>query len=315
MSGMSESEPFSDSFPYICNVINYEISSKVRYPSLVISFRPDGNGNGARYDHITFRKSTKMPTSIPFSSEYSSFHSTLEDSLRNFSIRLDNPIVIDQSSYESGLLILPGRCAGSERNAIRTEIESRLIRDAYLRGQPILGLCAGSWQIWEHFGGRLRDVKGHRNHVMVSLTEDVSSVRNNDLLHSITLKDSSFFSKNILRQFPVNSIHHMAVDEAYPPNDLQFDITASTVEPSFEIDICVEAYESRFGAPIAGIQWHPESFFSHPETSDHIHHNVVNYMAKAGVTYFQKRKMIKEFEGRVVVDANGDIIPFPLHHR
>ena len=58
----------------------------------------------------------------------------------------------------------------------------------------------------------------------------------------------------------------------------------------------VLTFESNMGAPILGIQWHPEGYNGDGAP---VHKNLLNYMRLAGDAYAAKRNMLKELSGGV----------------
>jgi hypothetical protein len=110
---------------------------------------------------------------------------------------------------------------------------------------------------------------------------------------------------NIPDRLPVNSVHWMAPNEKRTPH--QVNISAYSVggkeydrknrhgdlmEPQ---EGCVEAFESKWGAPVIGIQWHPEGY-NPGEVNSHYHGNILKFMARAGEAYAAKRKMLLELQ-------------------
>lgn len=61
----------------------------------------------------------------------------------------------------------------------------------------------------------------------------------------------------------------------------------------------VEAFETKNGAPTLGIQWHPEAYCRYKEGNKIYSHskqrNILEFMAKAGVAYAARRRLVKEF--------------------
>ena len=58
-----------------------------------------------------------------------------------------------------------------------------------------------------------------------------------------------------------------------------------------------EAFETLFGSPFPGIQWHPEAYNpGDSSTTDHL--NILRYMVKAGDAYRFKRNVINDLHNR-----------------
>ncbi len=120
----------------------------------------------------------------------------------------------------------------------RDELEFSLLRIAYSRNLPILGICRGHQMINVFLGGKLfKDLpcRGYQVH-------------NGGVMHEVTLNTDSYFGKKYdLETFIVNSYHHQGVSRLAPG---LFPWAHST-------DYVLEAFESR-NAQIIGVQWHPE---------------------------------------------------------
>ena len=110
----------------------------------------------------------------------------------------------------------------------RDEMELLLIREAYNRQLPILGICRGI-------------------QVLVAA------------LHTVRLEDGSTLSRLFpeakKKGLPVNSFHHQAVQTPGP----LLHITAKAT------DGVIEAVESNEFKSIIGVQWHPECFITRGE--------------------------------------------------
>lgn len=93
---------------------------------------------------------------------------------------------------------------------------------------------------------------------------------------------------------PVNSVHSVAPVAA--PNDSilkQFEVAAVSVPDPQNLrknregnvyapqSDTIEAFESKFGAPVVGVQWHPEAYFW-KEKESRCHRSLLLFMAKAG---------------------------------
>lgn len=129
----------------------------------------------------------------------------------------------------------------------RDAFELALIKEAVAQKKPIFGVCRGMQLINVAFGGSLyQDLSlmenPHLKHVQLPTPFRFAT-------HDVTLNADSQLGKLLGTTYPVNSFHHQAVKEI--AKDFQVIATAP--------DGVVEAIESHaFGAPILGIQWHPE---------------------------------------------------------
>jgi gamma-glutamyl-gamma-aminobutyrate hydrolase PuuD len=68
----------------------------------------------------------------------------------------------------------------------------------------------------------------------------------------------------------------------------------------------VEAFESRYGAPVLGVQWHPEAYDRGAPTNERIaNQRILNAMAQAGDAYDARRGMTGQFEEIRAAAATG----------
>ena len=128
--------------------------------------------------------------------------------------------------------------------------ELKLVRMAYDRQIPMLGICKGIQMINAALGGTLyQDIHSQKDGgVWVKHSQDEDrrfpshtvKVENDTLLHKL-------FGKDTLQ---VNSFHHQACKDIAPC------LRLSAISP----DGIVEAIESNEYKSILGVQWHPETF-------------------------------------------------------
>ncbi|EDV26399.1 uncharacterized protein TRIADDRAFT_54342 [Trichoplax adhaerens] len=334
--------------------INQEVdtSSIVIIPfRLEATIRPADQVRGSFYDHYLTRKITNHVTAtiivegmIRTQPEgqpdlhpihiLNNYHQQLSYNLDNHAnwpeYILDDELGQDQSF---GLLLIPGMARKTIEKLpnhcqLRQELESRAIRKARLRGQPILGICAGSWRIWEIFGElyvatpngyelrrtlQLQDVQDHMYYRMTSLSSLGETVGNNEMVHYVLIQQDSLLSCIMdfqldaeVQKIPVNSVHWKSpVDADHPV----LSVSAISIgncnakhrhgemmQPEEEI---VEAFESKYGAPVIGIQWHPEAFYNNTNVEFHPNSqlNVLKFMTKAGDAYQSKRAFLTMFSG------------------
>jgi putative glutamine amidotransferase len=161
----------------------------------------------------------------------------------------------------------------------RNEFEAKLISTAMNRGIPVLAVCAGSWRLLESCGGKVRelskaDVKTHRDAKNLwalhhdlrvepgqSVMSAASSWSKGDLkgantTHWAVADEASFGEKfnNKARQQPLSQEER---DSPRPPVLHAGDFLQVVArEP---ITNGIEGFESQFGMPLMGAQWHPES--------------------------------------------------------
>lgn len=282
--------------------------------------------HGAFYDHYLLRKITGYETQAIVSpeSDPKSFKQFIASSMLELAISEDQrgqrvtPNIVTQLSEECGLLFIPGRARDST-DTVRNQFEIEIIKQARLRGQPILAVCAGSWQLLESFGGHTTDVTDHCYASMPYIIND-GSVGNNKQMHRIQLTENTMlagFMRPFTRtttptteqpseQLTVNSIHWQAADSTRLPNELQ--ASAHAIEdPTIVVhnrakqimhptQNSIEAIES-YGAPTIGVQWHPEAYYKKEtklSADDKCHLDLIKAVAKAGDAYVAKRKMMTE---------------------
>lgn len=235
---------------------------------------------------------------------------------------------------DSGLLFIPGRIRGDE-DQDRKKFEHAIIRKARLQGRPILAVCAGSWRLWEAYGGTTKEVKDHNyNGGMLRLNEH-GTITYNVQVHDIktvphTLLTSIMGGKSeeeVIKS--VNSVHWLAPDDSIaspmlPQNEechenvkalyglLQVsaraleneDISLNNRQGEVMVpdEETVEAFETKSGAPTLGIQWHEEAYCRYKKGNKICYHakhrNILEYMAKAGDAYAARRRMLKEFNSK-----------------
>jgi hypothetical protein len=213
------------------------------------------------------------------------------------------------------------------------------------QGRPILGICAGSWQIWSALGGGFRDVKDHAWERMPAITTR-GVIGYNTQMHRVSIPSLSMLAGAVadgrkytapsscgerLTPLPplgvihpdvdmvVNSVHWKAPDPASLPQVTegrrrvficatakQDDSIAPKKKESgagafkHPEEETVEAFEQVEGAPILGIQWHPEAYNRDGSLASMQQRSIITYMAKAGDAFCAKQKMLASFELDVV---------------
>jgi len=234
------------------------------------------------------------------------------------------------SSADAGLLVIPGRVRAVEDEPIRLVHEYQVIRSALNRGQPILAVCAGTWRVWEQMvvwtkypnemnlfarnlsdwhekNKTLVDVKDHNyNGGMIRLDSQGIQAVYNVQIHDIVVQPNSMVGAPLKSQnyrTTANSVHWKAVNPQKGPKNVTVSAISAT-NPSLqkksrqgewmqpEKDVA-EAFESTFGAPIMGLQWHPEGYKT--TEAGGFHSKLVKFMAQAGSAYAAKRAMLKHF--------------------
>ncbi len=134
-------------------------------------------------------------------------------------------------------------------NSERDRFELGLVRLAYDRQIPMLGICRGIQLLAAALGGTvLQDIAtalpGTR---LVKHSQDAPR---STATHFVTAEEGSLIEKLLGKHFAVNSFHHQAVGDPGP----HFRVTARSA------DGVAEAIESTEMKSITGVQWHPECF-------------------------------------------------------
>ena len=170
----------------------------------------------------------------------------------------------------------------------RASYELKLIEMAKTRGIPVMAVCAGSWRLLESYGGEVRTLPPQER--AVHKATDTSQTWN--IGHDITVESGTILSGMMGRSGiseNVNTTHWAVASEDVSgrlkksnsdqePNDL-LTVTARTtggntreilaptdsthsitVTNTDEHEKTVEGFESRYGAPNLGLQWHPEGY-------------------------------------------------------
>jgi len=159
----------------------------------------------------------------------------------------------------------------------RAAYELSLISMAKSRGIPIMAVCAGSWRLLESYGGRVRTL---------STTElPIHKAPNRGdtwtIGHGVEVEPHSMTGQSMGQGGTydnVNTTHWAVADERHglfrkhnpvgeDPNEL-IEVSGRTGDGIHDAtgdhprlnEKTVEAFESKFGAPIMGLQWHPEGY-------------------------------------------------------
>lgn len=138
----------------------------------------------------------------------------------------------------------------------RDEFELALIAEAIKQEKPIFAVCRGMQLVNVALGGTLnQEVANHWQ-------EDVSGMS-----HEIEVSPNSKVSHLFQSGNQINSLHRQSVKQLAP------NLVVTARDPR---DGTIEAYESRQGSPIIGLQWHPE-FLLQEESSQ----NLFRYLVEA----------------------------------
>lgn len=137
----------------------------------------------------------------------------------------------------------PATLPDERRDAVALALSARLIE----RGRPVFGICRGLQELNVLFGGTLRTDLSH--HQRPDAEGPYSSLFDHD--HDVMLTDTGLLATRIpQRRITVNSVHQQGVDRLGAGLD---------VEARAADDGLIEAFSaSPCGAPVLGVQWHPE---------------------------------------------------------
>ena len=155
--------------------------------------------------------------------------------------------------------------------ASRAPYEARLINLARIRGIPVLAICAGSWRLLESYGGKVRTLP-----LAERTKHKAASTKASDvwaLEHGVATRPTTMVGGKGEKLGNVNSTHWAVacirynakrkdfglapIDPAQADPDQLLEIAAFGDDP---VSTTVEAFETRYGAPQIGIQWHPETY-------------------------------------------------------
>lgn len=204
------------------------------------------------------------------------------------------------------------------RQGHRAEHERELLRRARLTGRPVLAVCGGSWRLLEAFGGTTRRVQTHTHQTRImpylTTTGQIARVASE---HPITILPDTMLSK-VFRSKQgdvpgiVNTAHWAVAEEprrgvlagvdTEPVPPLAVSARAPSSTPPYMGDGTeernwgsVEGFETTHGAPMMGIQWHPEAY-NPGDLHTEANRSILSWMAKAGDAYEARRHFAQLFE-------------------
>jgi putative glutamine amidotransferase len=146
---------------------------------------------------------------------------------------------VDPARYDA-----PRHPQTASSDAARDVVDDLLLRDAFKRRKPVLGICYGLQILNVHCKGTLLQ------HIESSINHAIG--RKADMAHEVSIEPSSMLAKIVgaNRPLPVNSSHHQSADR---PG------TGLNVVAYSAADGIVEALEGT--SPdhfVLAVQWHPE---------------------------------------------------------
>jgi gamma-glutamyl-gamma-aminobutyrate hydrolase PuuD len=301
---------------------------------MVIPYRDDGKGEGPFYDHFTLQKITSRATSFTLPEGATDYYLSRASHSSPFSLpygvadKKHGHIMPRRTSNHpnrSGTLVLMGVSRSAKEKQLpsfqlRMRHETVLLEKAKRYGQPIFAICGGAWQLWQSEGGRLVDVSGHGYRGGMSYINSRGSVGRNKMMHRIRFRAGKnsgilrggmgLFKRRVMQKYPaVNSVHWLAPGQASVPSG--YTVTAKAVTDNILRSEqerkqyvspqggSVEAFESKYGAPQLGVQWHPEAYYGDTpaQYESERHLGLVRYMASAGDAFHARRKTVCHLEG------------------
>lgn len=121
--------------------------------------------------------------------------------------------------------------------------EIALVREAALRGTPLLGICRGHQIVNVAFGGTLIQHMEESGHRITDLPVEYALVE-----HPVRIERASALGLRLGEHIAVQSGHHQVVDR----------LGRGLLAVGWSHDGHIEAIEHRV-LPISGVQWHPEA--------------------------------------------------------
>lgn len=292
-----------------------------------ISFRNEAHGKGAFFDHFTLRKMTGQETVIVKDTaastvEFASYINSREGDPQKYTLplRAGLPETLENFGETAGFIFIPGYTRDSDskqpaEHRARLAFEKRLIEKARYRGQPVLAVCAGAWTLLDAYGIGVHEVDDHNyGGAMPRLSTQGARVCNNKMIHRVEIAESSHLAHAMrVNENPqVNSVHWKAASEGDFLEESQLAPAASSVrddaiapnsrqQAQMQPEDCVEAFETKRGVPMLGIQWHPEAF-NPTDANAAPHQAIFNFMAKTANTYLNRRRVNQEFKDKLSSD-------------
>ncbi|WP_179083744.1 gamma-glutamyl-gamma-aminobutyrate hydrolase family protein [Streptomyces rectiverticillatus] len=212
-----------------------------------------------------------------------------------------------------------------EEHRSRAAYELALIEQAKNLGMPVIAVCAGSWRLLEAYGGAVetlpaaeRALHTDKNNVW-GLRHPVDIVSGTRLADAFASAQQN--GTEALSGAPVTSTHWAAASEVVPGSFRQStqaaentevrrlpdDILAVAARTSAHGSSSVEAFETRSGAPVMGVQWHPETHLpgmpgrytdtegTSPDPAVASSEALFRHFIQAALSYRYRRDMHEEF--------------------
>ncbi len=213
-----------------------------------------------------------------------------------------------------------------EEHESRAAYELLLIEQAKNLGMPVIAVCAGSWRLLQAYGGVVETLPADERALHAVKKEPWSLRHTVDVVPDTRLAD--IFASvqpggtEALSGTPMTSTHWAAAAEVGPGALLQGvdaakkdaevrrhpdDILAVAARTSEQGSSSVEAFETRSGAPVLGIQWHPETHLpgmpgrytdaegTRPDPAVSSSEALFRYFVQAALAYRHRRELHEEF--------------------
>lgn len=219
----------------------------------------------------------------------------------------------------------PESDSAKARHERRAEHERTLLKEARLSGRPVLAVCGGSWRMLEAYGGQTRAVKPktHQTRQMPYLTKS-GAVARVASEHDVAVRagsalGSAFRDDGGQTPTRVNSAHWAVAEESFPgwlkgvprvggprSREQLLQVSARGVTPNDPPYLgktgpahphSVEAFETRYGAPVLAVQWHPEAYDQGFDAAQlQANRRILTHAAQAGDAYEARRAATAEFK-------------------
>lgn len=175
-------------------------------------------------------------------------------------------------------------------NARRDLQELLLVRLAFDRQIPILGICRGMQVLAAALGGKIcQDI--YSEHPGKSLNKHSQELDRGYASHTVDILPCSMLGEMMqAERLAVNSFHHQAVKEAGP--HLQ--------AVAWARDGVIEAVESAEHKAILGVQWHPECFL---QAGDDCMMPIFRWLVKEASLFQETKKLHREI---ITLDSHCD---------
>ena len=229
--------------------------------------KPDG---APKFDSDNFKKSKKLQTEYEATDAYKKYLKLSKEFIAQREYHQKK-----QSEYNKYQKDIAKHTRVLKEHTERGGYELKLIEMAKSRGIPIMAVCAGSWRLLQSYGGQVRTLPQEER--SVHKAEDRGETW--QIGHGVDVDGSSFIGQSAGTQTHlgnVNTTHWAVANEKSgkfvkhaekDPNELikvsartGKGITTSRGDENRDNEKTVEAFESKFGAPNLGIQWHPEGY-------------------------------------------------------